>query len=168
MYDGLADFAVQTLNAVSDDGLVLLSGGNSPRLFLPRIFAAVPASNLTWSVSDERCVPPAHDASNYGMIRGLECAPIDQLRPLYTPEKHARNPIWTDYTCYPMAILGFASDGHTCSIFADSEVAKMATDLNADRLYFENITKEGEAFKRMTFGFSMLSKALKGLLKLNN
>ena len=158
MYNALVDHAAQVLNYTEGEGLVLLSGGNSPQRFLPRLFEKVRNHNLIWTVSDERCVPLDHEASNYAMISLLEHAPTDRLVPLHNPHDQHHMPDWDNFPAYPTALLGFADDGHTLSLFPGNACLKSATDPQSDSLYFGNLHKKGEDFTRISFGFAMLAK----------
>lgn len=158
MYNALVDHAAQVLNNTEGAGLVLLSGGNSPQRFLPRLFEKVRNHDLIWTLSDERCVPIDHEASNYAMIDLLDHAPTDRLVPLHNPHGCHHMPDWDNFPAYPMALLGFADDGHTLSLFPGSASLEAATDPQSDILYFENLRKKGEDFTRISFGFAMLAK----------
>lgn len=158
-YNELIESAVACLSASAQPALALTSGGNSPKIFMPQIFAACSAQNLevTWSLSDERCVPHEHPASNFGMIRQMPESPQHHLMPIYNPEGAAYT--GEDYfQAYPLAILGFAIDGHTLSIFPNSWYLSAATDPMHRDMMFTGHQLPGEAFTRVSFGFAFLAR----------
>ena len=122
-----------------DEGLrsVALSGGSTPKVWFD-LLAAAYAESLPWPEfkiywGDERCVPPAHQDSNYGMTRRhlLEHVPLSEdlifrIKGEDAPEKEAIRysrvldetlPETNGLPSLDLVILGMGDDGHTASIF---------------------------------------------------
>lgn len=148
----LAQEAARRFEAIAREAIerqgrfaVALSGGNTPRT-IHSILAAEPfASQLDWSkvyifFGDERCVPPDHADSNYGMARDtlLSKVPIPaenvhRMRGEDNPEKAAEaystelksffglaqagGPSPENYPRFDLIFLGMGPDGHTASLF---------------------------------------------------
>lgn len=142
LYHHAADFFSQQADlSIRKSGcfIVLLSGGETP-LPLYRLLAQDPwRSQVDWANvfvgwSDERCVPPTHESSNY---RAADEAFLSHIA---IPENHVfriegeRNPLDAANTYesqlqelihddigIDLTLLGMGADGHTASIFPASE-----------------------------------------------
>jgi 6-phosphogluconolactonase len=115
---------------------VALSGGSTPK----RMFELLAAMRgaLAWEKvelwwGDERCVPPEHPDSNYGMARAALIAPLGlsvaQVHRMYgelDPGASARayeDELRAAIGAPPVldvVLLGMGSDGHTASLFPES------------------------------------------------
>ena len=119
---------------------VVLPGGRTPELFFRRLSIqnAVSLKKLKWDDihlfwSDERCVPPAHDESNYGLalrtlLRGIEIPkqnihrllgesdPAEEIK-RYSDEIRKNVSLYNHLPHFDWIILGLGEDGHTASIF---------------------------------------------------
>jgi 6-phosphogluconolactonase len=119
---------------------VALSGGSTPqRLF--HCWATEDRARIDWRRihffwGDERCVPPDHPESNFGMtqkllfdhidipqenihrIRGENEPEAEALR--YAEEIEANVPLREGHPVFDVILLGMGEDGHTASIFPDN------------------------------------------------
>lgn len=129
---------IRELSNKNDQINIALSGGNTPLLF----FAALRDLNpqLDWSKIhlfwvDDRCVPPDHPESNYGVANKeiieplkIPIASVHRIMGEYDPESEAVRyaklikKIVTPFFPFPrfdLTFLGMGTDGHTASIFPD-------------------------------------------------
>jgi 6-phosphogluconolactonase len=118
--------AVATLLAASG-GNVVLTGGSTPQ----RAYELAAALRTDWSGvtfwwGDERCVPPEHADSNYGMARNALLARVDgyeerRIRGELPPGEAAAQ---YDHALrgeeLQLLLLGIGPDGHTASLFPEA------------------------------------------------
>jgi 6-phosphogluconolactonase len=115
--------------AAREGGSVVLTGGKTPEQAYKE--AAKRANDwskvdLWWG--DERCVPPDHDESNYGMAKRalldrLEGAPQSVHRiegELGKEEAAAQYERELDDTQLDLLLLGLGTDGHAASLFPNA------------------------------------------------
>ena len=125
---------------------VALSGGSTPRRAFERLAEPDMAQEVEWKRihiywSDERCVPPDSPDSNYRMaheafLQRMPCPP-DNVHRIHAeqpnPQQAARDYVETLKTYLPEAretgigrfdliMLGLGTDGHTASLFPDTQV----------------------------------------------
>lgn len=115
-----------------------LSGGSTPKAFYNwaaevRRVEPMAEKRLTWSVSDERCVPLYSDESNFGNAERGFLGPrgIDEANWMPAPvelEPEAAASAWNDGWakrfspdyCFDLCFLGMGDDCHTASLFPGS------------------------------------------------
>jgi len=126
---------------------IALSGGSTPKILFRLLAQAPYHDDINWRLlhffwGDERCVPPDHPESNYGMIRENllqhieipesnihriqgEIAP-DEAANSYSTEIQQNVPSGINgFPRFDLILLGMGEDGHTASLFPDSDVLKI-------------------------------------------
>lgn len=157
-----------------------LSGGSTPRA-LYRLLASDYRTRIPWSLSqlffgDERCVPPSHPDSNYGMARDALLSHIPGLEARtyriagergekvaareYDALLHTVFP-GQDPVTFDVVLLGVGTDGHTASLFPGSpaldERAQWAVPAEAP----PNVTTSRA---RVTLTYPVLDAAIETLI----
>lgn len=118
---------------------VALSGGSTPKRLYQLIAQSQDADTLDWQrihiyFGDERCVPPDHPDSNFGMASDALLSHVDcpsanvhrvagELGPEQAAETYAKE-LQTylprddqEQTQFDLVLLGIGDDGHTASLF---------------------------------------------------
>ncbi len=121
---------------------IVLSGGSSPASFYRRLgsYNAVNTKKINWSVihffwGDERCVPPNHQDSNFGMANRFLLRTMDireenihRIKGESIPSDGAlayadclltNVPLRNNFPAFDWIFLGMGEDGHVASIFPD-------------------------------------------------
>ncbi len=131
----------RALEAIEARGVfhACLSGGSTPRRLYQYLADGELAKSLDWSrvhlwFGDERCVPPDHPDSNYGMVREalIDHIPIPEnqvhrihgeLSPEDAASRYARELVHRlpdrgdGLGRFDLLMLGMGADGHTASLF---------------------------------------------------
>lgn len=135
---GLTKVLLEQINQCAGKNFHLaLSGGNTPaalfRLWADEYKEVIPWKHLQIYWVDERCVPPDHPESNFGMTKRmlLDRVPLSDLqvhriRGEGSPEVEAKrysaliDNLLIKHEIYPVfdcILLGIGTDGHTSSLF---------------------------------------------------
>jgi 6-phosphogluconolactonase len=151
---GAAGFAQAAREAVTVRGrfTVALAGGSTPRGLYLQLAANEQsgASRLPWDrihvfFGDERCVPPDHPESNFRMASEslLARVPIppanvhrlrgedDPARAAAEAERDLREFFGTGRPKFDLVLLGLGTDGHTASLFPETEALRESVRLVA-------------------------------------
>ena len=136
-----ARIAELAAHAISSRGAfhVALSGGATPRHLYERLAQKPFVSEIDWAsvhiyFGDERCVPPDHPDSNYGMAESAllahvpiphaqihrieaELAYVRQRAAAYAKVLESRLPLVNATPHFDLVLLGLGPDGHIASLF---------------------------------------------------
>jgi len=120
--DDLAAAAVGLFLAV-EPASVALAGGSTPRSFYEALAKVdYPWKRLEVFFGDERCVPPDHPDSNFGMAREALLSRVPaRVHPMTACDAAAHEAELGSVLGSPPALdlvfLGLGADGHTASLF---------------------------------------------------
>ena len=153
------------------DFAVALSGGSTPKALYERLAHEAandsiwPRTQVFWS--DERCVPPDDEESNYRMANEALLArvyvPVENIHRMLgedNPERAA-----ADYSAaiekilasralkFDLILLGLGEDGHTASLFPHSPVLE-----EREKLVAANRVEKLAAY-RLTFTVPLINRA---------
>ncbi|GAC1347891.1 MAG: 6-phosphogluconolactonase [Acetobacteraceae bacterium] len=142
----IAEWMIGVLGEAPGPLAVALSGGSTPKqlyelLVTPGFIGRVPWDRVHWFWGDERFVPHDDERSNYRMTRRamLDHAPVppQNIHPIptenLTPEAAASayqtelqtfrgNADLAGPPLFQLVLLGLGTNGHTASLFPDTEV----------------------------------------------
>lgn len=150
----LAEASAEALRLIAGESLtargrfsLALSGGQSPRKLFERLASEAWNSLIPWEWTDifwvdERCVPLGSPDSNEGVARELLLSKIKiqaaNVHPMTSPGKMSPEEAAAEYEktllgffgesvpfpVFDLILLGMGSDGHTASLFPESDALK--------------------------------------------
>ena len=127
--------AARDATAARGSFAVALAGGSTPKAMFALLAAQPLRSRVDWSsvrffFGDERCVPPDHPDSNYGMAKkalfdplGIDAKNVHRMRGEAVPEEAAleyQAVLLKELGPAPvldLVFLGMGPEGHTASLF---------------------------------------------------
>ena len=153
MADELPGIVQRSLAETSSCHLVL-SGGNTPRALYRELVARgrafLPWDQIDLWWGDERCVPPDHPESNFGMTKAELIKPLDLDSSLWHRMKGEEEPAAAAQSyeehiqgclgsrpVFSVVLLGIGNDGHTASLFPGEP-------LDPDRLVIASKAPSGQ------------------------
>lgn len=166
--------------AIAERGVfsVALSGGSTPKKLYELLAneSELYRSQIEWQkvhffFGDERHVPPDHADSNYKMANQAMFARVSELplenvhrvlseneaadaATLYEQKLREFFPSETvEFPRFDLVLLGLGADGHTASLFPESEALAEQT-----RFFIENFVQKFSAY-RLTLTFPMINNA---------
>lgn len=167
-------FAEEIINASKKKINIALSGGSTPKLLFETISNfykdKIYWNNINFYWGDERCVPPEHPESNFGMTKNYLfnnvqinennihriLGEIEPIQAAQDYENKILNNIKSDEHGIPVfdwIILGLGTDGHTASIFPNSELIYTENNLCAVS------TNPGTNQKRVTLTLKLINNS---------
>ena len=164
---------VQAALAERDQCRVALSGGNTPRPIyreLAEVGQNLPWNRILFTFSDERCVPPEDDQSNFRMAQESLFVPANipeqsivrikgEIEPIvaaqdYEEKLHlvASQQGETTYR-HDLILLGVGEDGHTASLFPGTAALQ-----ERERAVVANFVPKFNSW-RITFTYPLINQA---------
>lgn len=170
------EFQSSTAAVIGNTGrfAVALSGGSTPKAMLMALATPEFAAPIDWARvhvfwSDERCVPPDRPESNYAMARGallsrvaIPSENVHRMPGEVEPEAGAREydeTLRAFFGTFPprfdLIYLGLGPDGHTASLFPNTE----ALDVTDAACAANRVVGNPVAPWRLTFTYPAINAA---------
>jgi 6-phosphogluconolactonase len=130
--------AAMLVGVAAGGGQIVLTGGSTPKATYGELVEAVRTVGIDISgsemwLSDERCVPPDDQRSNYGMVKASLLEPLGELpHPVFhrmkgelgphpAAEEYEQELLAAGTPQFDFVLLGIGPDGHTASMFPEQE-----------------------------------------------
>lgn len=174
--DDVADAAADLIfdsqtEAVAERGVfrIALAGGRTPDLLLTRLASEEWRDEMAWENwevfwSDERCVSPDSDDSNFALAKRhlLEQVPLGEtfrmrgeIDPAAAAEEYARTlraRLDPGPPVFDVILLGLGTDGHTASLFPGHAALQSAALIEA-------VDVDQPIRQRLTFTLNLINRA---------
>jgi 6-phosphogluconolactonase len=129
--------AAMLVGVAAGSGQIVLTGGSTPRAAYGEFVDAVRSVGIDVSrcemwFSDERCVPPDDERSNYGLVRASLLEPLrefgelptvhrmrGELGPAPAADSYEQELRAAGAPRFDLVLLGIGGDGHMASLFPD-------------------------------------------------
>jgi 6-phosphogluconolactonase len=127
--------AAMLVGVAAGGGHLVLTGGSTPRAAYEEFVEAVQTVRIDVTQStiwftDERCVPPEDERSNYGLVREAMLEPLGagapvvhrmrgELGPSEAADEYERELRAAGPPRFDLVLLGMGPDGHLASMFPD-------------------------------------------------
>ena len=150
-----------------------LCGGGTPRpVYEALVNEAIDWENLEITFSDERCVPPDHDESNYKMAADALLSKVSIKENNIIRIKGELDPVESASQCedelrkrsggsiyvHDLLLLGMGEDGHTASLFPGTNALN-----ESERWVVDNYIPDKDV-NRVTFSYPLINASRKILV----
>ena len=150
-----------------------LCGGGTPRpVYEALVNEAIEWENLEITFSDERCVPPDHDDSNYKMAAEALLSKVSIKENNIIRIKGELDPVESASQCegelrkrsggsiyvHDLLLLGMGEDGHTASLFPGTNALN-----ESERWVVDNYIPDKDV-NRVTFSYPLINASRKILV----
>lgn len=164
-------FKKKVNRSTADIFTVALAGGNTPKMFYKTLAQPDYSDHIDWNKvhffwGDERCVPPDHEDSNYGMVKEVLFDKIDipdqnihRIKGELAPQEEVQNYAQeigkyveqqNNLPAFNIMLLGVGTDGHTASLFPNS------MNLKENKLYCSVAMHPETEQKRITMNLKVI------------
>lgn len=176
--ESFRDFAAALIIEILTDSIqkrgvcnIAISGGSTPLpvfdLLVKEYADSVEWKNVRVFWVDERCVAPDHSDSNFGtakerLLRHLQGihsyrmsgdSPPERVVVEYSKVLNENVPLQNDIPIFDLILLGMGDDGHTASLFPESNV------LNEQKEWVRSVWVEKLKANRLTLTLPVLNNA---------
>ena len=171
--EAIATYIEKLIPSFSERFDMALSGGSSPKILFDVLADKFAKKNFWNNVhfwwSDERCVPPGDNDSNYKMAKehllvplGIESDHIHRIKGEILPEDSSKEysneimeslKIREGVPVFDLILLGMGPDGHTASLFPD-QMNLLKSDKCCEVSFFPATGQ-----KRVTFTVKLINNA---------